>query len=127
MHRPILALDRMTNPAKWLSVQSAVKYHATDKVIQDVGEPFVIVCGGHRGRPVDGRMSGACSNSMIDGADQSARHHGLIQKKFQTEFTGGNTGHSVARYDRAALANKGVPFACTRPIDQNVREKGIGK
>jgi HNH endonuclease len=75
VHRLILGLDRLTNPTKWLSVQGAVKYYAIDKVIQDLGDFFVIVRGG-RSRQ-SGRRSEirACSIIMIDGADLSARHH----------------------------------------------------
>lgn len=46
VYRLILGLDRMTNPTKWLSVQGALKCYAIDKVIQDLGDSFVIVRGG---------------------------------------------------------------------------------
>lgn len=74
VHRLILGLDRRTNPTQWLSVQGAVKYYAIDKVIQDLGDFFVIVRGGmsrQTGRRSEIR---ACSIIMIDGADPSARH-----------------------------------------------------
>lgn len=74
MHRLILGLDRMTNPTKWLSVYAAVKYYATDRVLQDIGESFLPVRGGIS--RLTGRRSEirACSIIIVDGT-HPARHH----------------------------------------------------
>lgn len=73
MRRLILGLDRMANPTRWLSVAAAVKYYATQRVIQDLGESFVAVHGGIS--RLTGRRSEihACSIIMLDTTDQSAK------------------------------------------------------
>jgi len=75
VHRLILQLDRMTNPTKWLSVQGAVKYYAIDKVIQNLGDSFLILHGGLSRQTGCRSEIRACSIIMIDGADPCAKHH----------------------------------------------------
>lgn len=116
MHRLILGLDRMTNPTKWLSVQVAVKYYATDMVIQDLGESFVAVRGGIS--RLTGRRSEIRASSiiMIDGTDQSAKRRSapflnnrrlFIRDRFLCAYCGRQRGEEALTRDHIHPVSRG--------------------
>ncbi|OGA51656.1 MAG: hypothetical protein A3F74_06370 [Betaproteobacteria bacterium RIFCSPLOWO2_12_FULL_62_58] len=116
MHRLILGLDRMTNPTKWLSVQVAVKYYATDMVIQDLGESFVAVRGGIS--RLTGRRSEIRASSiiMIDGTDPSAKHRSapylnnrrlFVRDRFLCAYCGRQLGEETLTRDHIHPVSRG--------------------
>ena len=116
MHRLVLGLDRMANPTKWLSVQVAVKYYATDMVIQDLGESFVAVRGGIS--RLTGRRSEIRASSiiMIDGTDQSAKRNSapflnnrrlFIRDRFLCAYCGCQPGEEALTRDHIHPVSRG--------------------
>jgi len=106
----------MANPTKWLSVQAAVKYYATDMVLQDLGESFVVVRGGVS--RLTGRRSEirACSIIMIDGANPSARgrcapfmnnRHLFHRDRFLCAYCGGKFAERALTRDHVQPLSRG--------------------
>jgi hypothetical protein len=104
------------NPTKWLSVQVAVKYYATDMVIQDLGESFVAVRGGIS--RLTGRRSEirACSIIMVDGTDQFAKRNCapflnnrrlFIRDRFLCGYCGRELGEAALTRDHIHPVSRG--------------------
>lgn len=58
----VLGLDISGNPFKWLSMEEAVHYYATDKVVWELGEDLETFHGGHQ---KDGHQSLIVTKSII--------------------------------------------------------------
>ncbi len=66
----ILTLDISGQPVKWISVEDAVHYYASGKVIFDLGETVATLRGGHNNQGIQSKIS---TKSIIAVSGESVR------------------------------------------------------
>jgi len=116
MEQRVLGLDIAGNPFKWLSIEEAVHYYASDKVVWELGDDLQTFRGGHQR---DGRRSTITAKSII-----AVRGETQKTKQLSTINTHGN--YLLFRRDHHMCAYCGGEFDSSILTRDHVHPKSRG-
>jgi len=116
MELRVLGLDIAGNPFKWLTVEEAVHYYASDKVVWELGDDLRTLHGGHQ---KDGHRSMIVTKSIIAVRGETKR-----TKQIETINTHGN--YLLFRRDHNMCAYCGDTYDSAHLTRDHVQPKSRG-
>jgi 5-methylcytosine-specific restriction endonuclease McrA len=76
----ILALDISGQPVKWINVEEAVHYYATDKVIFELGDVVATLRGGHNNQGIQSKISTKSIIAVSGGGSKNNKQDATLSK-----------------------------------------------
>jgi 5-methylcytosine-specific restriction endonuclease McrA len=116
METRILGLDISGNPFKWLTMEEAVHYYATDKVVWDIGEELDTY---HGGIGKDGNRSIIVAKSII-------AIRGETKRRYDRETINTHGNYLLFRRDHHICAFCGDEFDASKLTRDHVHPRSRG-